>query len=480
VDLSNLRNPETARQFLLQGLWLQRVLPPEPATVKPILECALELAADGQALPPVGFVADLCHIVLGRDRGARSREDTVTGSGLPPGLLRTYEDHVLGKLYADWTFASAGDALRQYQGRDQTRALAFLIQQFCKRAHFDGVLLNPAVIKSVLNDPPDRTLATGWNSLEQYDLMPELLEAYGTLIGLTRRMAEVLGSEDLFELQHRRVLAKYGERVALRQVLHMAECLETTLPQHRVRPRQGRQEVPTRVLDEDTYPVGGFSSLSTRGSVESLLHSQLAYMEKEERPDLFDIKFLRDELLYYSRDDNQFLRRRQTFVFALFPDLIQARFKDTDSPCQRIILLLALLRVVVSKLSEWLSTDALVFEFVFVAEKEPGPLAPERELVKMFLPDQIAAGTVKLLNLGSVEAIVRYCEDRAQRSQCQCLAIAVTDQPMEVEATVVTRLRLDGPVPTLANSRGPLEFELTEDLVECWGAGLETLLQVWV
>src|SRR5262249_41207132 len=151
--------------------------------------------------------------------------------------------------------------------------------------------------------------------------------------------------------------------------------LEAALPRHKVRPRSGRQEVPTRVLDEDTYPVGGFSSLSTRGSVESLLHSQLAFMEKQDRPDLFDIKFLRDELLYYSRDDNQFLRRRRTFVFALFPDLVQARFKDAALPFQRIVLLVALLVVAVRKLSEWLSTDALYFKFVFMGEKDPGPLA---------------------------------------------------------------------------------------------------------
>ena len=65
-------------------------------------------------------------------------------------------------------------------------------------------------------------------------------------------------------------------------------------------------------------------------------------MEKEDRSDLFDIKFLRDELLYYARDENQFLRRRRTFVVAFFPDLVQARFKDVELPCQRIVLLLAL------------------------------------------------------------------------------------------------------------------------------------------
>ena len=153
----------------------------------------------------------------------------------------------------------------------------------------------------------------------------------------------MLGPEDVFELEHGTALAAFGQRVALRQVLRAAAEFEADLPRAPAAPPARRQEVPTRVLDEDTYPVGGFSSISTRGSVESLLHSQLAYMEPDDRPDLFDIKFLRDELLYYSRDENQFLRRRRTFVFALYPDLCHARFKDAELPCQRIVLLLALL-----------------------------------------------------------------------------------------------------------------------------------------
>src|SRR5205807_2202854 len=147
-----------------------------------------------------------------------------------------------------------------------------------------------------------------------------------------------------------------------------AETLEAALPRQRVRPLARRMEVPTRILDEDTYPVGGFTSISTRGSPESLLHSQLAYMETDERPDLFDIKYLRDELLYYARDENQFLRRRRTFAVVLCPDLIHARFKDAGLPFQRVILLGALLVVIVRKLAEWLSTDALSFVFYFLAD----------------------------------------------------------------------------------------------------------------
>ena len=32
-------------------------------------------------------------------------------------LVRTYEDHVLGKVYADWSFARASDAMRVRVGR---------------------------------------------------------------------------------------------------------------------------------------------------------------------------------------------------------------------------------------------------------------------------------------------------------------------------------------------------------------------------
>src|SRR5207302_1473991 len=168
-----------------------------------------------------------------------------------------------------------------------------------------------------------------------------------------------------------------------------AERLESYLPRYRVRPRAGRQEVPTRVLDEDTYPVGGFSSLSTRGTVESLLHSQLAYMERDDRPDLFDIKFLRDELLYYSRDENQFLRRRRTYVFAHFADLEEARAKDADVPWQRIVLTLGLTLAAVNKILDWLGEDALTFDFLFLDDaNQPKALQAEEVVLHMVLREQ--------------------------------------------------------------------------------------------
>ena len=478
-----LRDGDQARRFLVEGLWLQRVAPATPATVPDALRWALEAASAGQPLPPLGFVADLGHVALGQDQGLRSAgRDPLGGVGLPAGLARTYEDHVLGKLYADWHFERAADALRRYHGRDQDRGVAFLLNQFRERANLPGVLLSPAVVRGLRERPPEEVLALGWETLTREGMMPLLPELYEGLIAATRRTGDVLGAEDVFELEHGTALVDMGQRVALRQLLQAHVKLEAALPRHKVRPLAGRQEVPTRVLDEDTYPVGGYSSVATRGSIESLLHSQLAFMESDgERPDLFDIKYLRDELLYYSRDENQFLRRRRTFVFVLTPELAETRFKDAELPWQRIVLVCALLLTVVYKLAEWLSTDSLVFEFVFLDQGETDLLADERQLLTLVLREQIANGSVTITRRASLSDVSQHCAQRARRSLCHALVLGADRHAgFHPDETVVSRLLVNGPIPTLEIIGEPPPETTPDGALEHWNAALERLLQLWV
>jgi hypothetical protein len=477
-----LRDPAEARRYVLQGLWWQRVLPPAAPAVRPALEWAREIVAGGQPLPPVGFVADLGNAAFGADAEARAGRDAVALPGVPASLVRSYEDHVLGKLYADWTFGRASDALHRYAGRDRARGLAFLVNQFRQRAGFAGVDLSPGLLKSLLEADPRELLREGWESLEQDGPQPLLVELYEGLLAAARRAAEVLGPEDVFELEHGTALAELGERLALRQVLQAAAALDAALPRHGVRPAARRTEVPTHLLDEDTYPVGGFSSIATRGSVESLLHSQLAYMEgPAERPDLFDVKFLRDELLYYARDENQFLRRRRTFVFALAADLAAARFKDAELPYQRGVMLLALLVVAVRRLTEWLSADALTFEVLFpepVKEKQE-PLAAEHALLATVFREQLANGTVRLLRLPA-GGVAGHCAGRARRSLCHCLLAGTDPPPLRADGVACARLRVDGPRPALGDDDTEPAVPEADDAAGSWEQALEKLLQRWV
>lgn len=76
--------------------------------------------------------------------------------------------------------------------------------------------------------------------------------------------------------------------------------------------RKVRKEL-TKFFDDKSkeageYPVGGISEISTKGNFSNLLHSELIYSDikaPETNLDLFDCRWLEQELLYYKRDTNQ-------------------------------------------------------------------------------------------------------------------------------------------------------------------------------
>jgi hypothetical protein len=473
-----LRDPDRARRFVTQSLWLARVVRPSAATVGPAVEWALAIADSGDPLSPVGFVADLVNLLLGTDRGSDARSGAVAETHLPPGLVRRYEDFVLGKLYVDRSVERAGDALRRLRGRELARGVAYVVGRVRDRARLGGVLLSPAVLKSLAEAPADETLARGWESLER-GIDPLLPALYEDLIVGARLTADSLGTEDLFELEHGTAWADLGQRVALRQVLQTAASFEAETPPRPPRPRPDRRDVPTRLPDEDTYPVGGFASISTRGSVESLLHSQLAYMESAAagRPDLFDVKFVRDELLYYSRDENSFLRRRRGFVFVLSSDLVRARFKDPELPAQRIVLVLGLLVALVRRLTTWLAADALAFEFVFLGDGDPSPLASELALIELIFREAVANGTVRLTRAPDVHAARHIVEECGRRSLCRAIFLSADATAFRSDLVEVDVLNVHNPRPAI--SADPAD-DGDRDLWHFWQRVLTGLANRWV
>jgi hypothetical protein len=478
MEIHELRDPETARIFCEQGLWLARSVAPTAEMVEPTVALALEMSGAGQPLPSFGVLADISRLALEPDASREHHFPQI--SGWPDELTRIYEDHVLGKLYADTSFERGSDAVRRYQGRDRTRGLAFLIHQFMTRADVGGIHLSPAILKMLRTRAPDEVLAAGWESLQQVGPLPILVELYEELTSKMRNVAAVLGPEDVFELEHGTALAQFSQRVALRQVLQAAAYLEERMPHLRPRPLARRHEVPTHIFDEDSYPIGGFTSISTRGTVESLLHSQLAYMEVDDRPDLFDIKFLRDELLYYSRDENQFLRRRRTFVFAFFRDLEEARCKDVDAPWQRIVLAFGLTLAALNKIHDWLGEDALTIEFAFLDElNQPQPLQAEQAVMEMVLREQIANGSANVLRMAQSQ-LSSHCSQRARRSLCHCLTIATNAKTVEIDRCVVSGLTLGAARPALAFlDDDPPATPDDDSTISAWVLTLERLLRAW-
>jgi hypothetical protein len=347
---------------------------------------------------------------------------------------------------------------------------------------------------------PDDLLNQGYELFTRDGPNPLLVSQYEELVKAARRTAEVLDPDKLTALEQRMALDdQSAEFVAYERVQRLATRIEDRLPARPVRPHVGRREVPTRVLDEDQYPVGGYTSISTRGSIESLLHSQLAYMETEEQPDLFDMKFVRDELFYYSRDENQFLRRRRVFLFVFDPSLADARVKTPAEPEQRHVLAVATVLAVVRRLSEWLSTDALRFELLFPPLKGVSPLDAEAKLYEILLSELRATGTAAVARvngtdgknphskadqfagvLDTSEGVWAYCERASRTAQVQVLNIGTEPAWKELETAVVSTLAVNGPTPTLTDGHGDRVELNGDDPFERWADVALKVLAMWV
>ncbi|MCS6852806.1 MAG: hypothetical protein NZ700_16735 [Gemmataceae bacterium] len=472
-----LRDDADTQVYLVQGLWLQRFQAPVAESVRSVLEGALHMANEGVPLPPLGFVADLGRLLVEPIRSCRAISLPPV-PGFDPGIVRLYEDDVLGRLCLDAEFERIQDAVAALQPSDQPRALTFVAAALQRQVGWWGVELNPAIVRRLIEEPPGEVLAKGRESMTRDGWHPELRRWYAQAGPLWRRARRLISPEDLFELEQGTALKDLSFRWALRQVIQAVEALSGRLPHLRPRPLSGRRVVPAAARDEGRYPMGGYASITTRGSIESLVSSQLAYVEPELRPDLFDVKYTRDELLYFARDENQLLRPERTYVIALWPELTAARFKDPELPWQRTILLLASLVVVVRKLSDWLHTDALHFDIRYVDTGHSAALDLEEELLPRLLSQPISRGVVRLDRLPAAE-LVAHCTSLARTSLCHALMISTEDVQLPLRSAHLSRWRLDGPVPELGFDDGPLRAGAGNTPLDAWAGVVTRLLEHW-
>ena len=472
-----IRDPDEARRYILQGLLLARSAPLTPELASSALAWAMEIVADGSPLPPMGFVADVGQITFGTLRGA-DPSNLPDVEGLDHTVSRRYEDYVLGKLYADMSFERASDALARYRGRDRNRGLAYIVNTMRARCGFGGAVLTPAAIKGLIQNSPQSVIQQAWQSCGEVGVSPGLMRDYESLIRAVRGTGDLLGPEDIFELESGTALAEFGQRIALRQVLQVAAQLQRELPHQKPRSRPRKYSVATNIMEEDHYPIGGFASISNRGTIESLVRSELAYIDEQQRPDLFDIKFARNELLYYSRDENEFLRRRLSFVFILYPDLVATRIKDNQLPCQRIILLLACLYVCVRQLVDWLTGDAIKFEFLLVESTDENQLTDERTLIETLFREEIVTGHVVVQSIQPPDIAAR-CAALARSSLCHTLSLAAGDVPVSDDYSIAARMRIDAAQPTLIFPEEAIH-QPEERGFEGWQQQLDRLLRFWV
>ncbi len=117
---------------------------------------------------------------------------------------------------------------------------------------------------------------------------------------------------DIYELEHVEIFGSRAARLHCRRLGEVAHALGP-LDTRRLTRALDVPEVVVNNEDETLYPAGGVAELTTSGSFENLLSSELVYLEdpSQRDVDLFSLKYVENELLYFVRDAGLLVRRRR-------------------------------------------------------------------------------------------------------------------------------------------------------------------------
>lgn len=416
-----------AEDWVALGLLLQRGVTADGegvARAMPWIEATLEVLA---LLPPVGVIADLGRLLT------RGPFDIAASEVVPDPDLRAaldaYEEHLLGRLSADFRLELARDALLRLAPELRPAAVAVFVEQILARvAVADLDSPGPAAVRRVLHRQGGELIELGASLLTDPEAAPlraVMTERYTALAAGARRRAALIGDVELFTLENHRALRSASQRLAMAQIAEAAQAIERTLPVRVRRSDASRGRTPTRVEDESAYPIGGYSSISTIGGIESLVSSELIYMSSPQARaagdiDLFDVRWAAGELLKYTRDESVHTRERRTLTFVFLPSLERARVKDPEVHWQRIVIASAGYVAGVRKLCAWLDEAELHVDLASVAAApEPGrdatqPLATETALARLVLREYVESGVVRVVEIDDREAARKMAEDAAE------------------------------------------------------------------
>src|SRR5256885_234360 len=185
-----------------------------------------------------------------------------------------------------------------------------------------GATATAGTARKLSSKSADEVLASGFAKLrEPGEVLEAISGGYEELVKASRHAGQLLTDTEIFTLENLSVLRDLAQRLAIEQMVEAADELTRGMPR-RIKKSTQTGRIPTGVEDEDQYPIGGFSSMSTAGSIENLVSSELIYMDDDKELvdgniDLFTLRYVAAELLYYTRDESVFVRRRRVLNLLL-------------------------------------------------------------------------------------------------------------------------------------------------------------------
>lgn len=122
--------------------------------------------------------------------------------------------------------------------------------------------------------------------------------------------------EDIFEISHPKLFEKSSDRLFYRKMSTAIKTMSFWL-RGTFTLQEESSWVVTKYGEPQTLPIGGYDELTNKGTISSMLTSELAYIDETMDFDLFDYKLIENRLLYFKRDTGSIFRIRRDFLIQI-------------------------------------------------------------------------------------------------------------------------------------------------------------------
>ena len=238
----------------------------------------------------------------------------------------------------------------------------------------------------------------------------------------------LLREEDFFELAHFDALDRPHRRLFARRVQELVTGAGP-IDVARTRVRVESEEASTTVADEGSYPTGGIGEITTKGSIENIVRSELVYRMFDGPVDLFALRWAEGDLLFYTRDAGSLHRKRRALIFALDPS--RMRVKDPRHATSLGVLAYSLIGRTADDLLELFGGEGARVEIRIVSPRPVEADKEESELFEMRLKEAIRRGDARVTVEPAIDATAAV--DPRRRT----FVVAIGEVP--IDANLVTR-----------------------------------------
>ncbi len=345
------------------------------------------LVSQGELLPWLGFLVDLEAWVEhgGEDLNIGLRRDLASH----PVFLR-YQDVVLERWRRDPEMMRVRRALLGRSLPERRDGLLYLLESWVLSGVLPGLQANAGLLAAGL--PASEASHELARQLSDMEVWPEpILELVRETNRLFGSMRQMVNPEVVDLIERGLATMDRAPRVQMAQLikarLQLAHVLGPIIP-HAI---DTLREIPSSQRASGDVPLGGYNAITTRGRLESLVPSQLVWLDISIGDStLFAVKHERQELLYYSRQDNRLHQRLRHIAFVVDGSLSASRNKPKNLPFQRMTLVMSCLLTLWSRLEGILAREALRLSWIFVGHRNS--LKDEFQLLSRLLAPEVAEG----------------------------------------------------------------------------------------